>query len=397
MKVAVFSHKEVWRDPTGGPEYFTVGGFPSQMNAISELFDETEIFCLLQRGVPPAGHQALKGPGMTVRPRSAPIGRGQVRKLLMPLWVARNGAGLWRMARDADAVHAVLLGDIGALGLTAALALRKPLFARHCGMWTYSETLAARITKRILIACAGGWNVVMATGGGDQSPEPSNPAIEWIFATGLSEEDFRRMPVSRAWQAGSRLKLVTVGRLSRGKNVDVCIRALPIIQGEVPEVSLTVVGDGQELKALKALTSELGVPGTVRFVGNQPREEVFRILAESHIFVFPSAAEGFPKAVLEAMACGLPVVASRVSVLPHLLADGCGELLAGTTADDVAEAVIRLAGDPERMAAMGRAARERARGYTLERWRDLIGERLEAAWGCPLKQVDGEPGGGCDS
>jgi glycosyltransferase involved in cell wall biosynthesis len=81
----------------------------------------------------------------------------------------------------------------------------------------------------------------------------------------------------------------------------------------------------------------------------------------------------------------LPVVASRVSVLPHLLSDGCGSLLDGTNAEDVVEGVMRLCREPERMAAMGRAAREKARGYTLERWRDLIGERLEAAWGRPLK------------
>ncbi len=267
----------------------------------------------------------------------------------------------------------------------AALALDKPLFARHCGMWTYSDTLAARLTKRLLVARAGGRRVVMATGGGRCSPEPCNPSIQWIFATSLRAQDFEHLPGAVAWTPESPLRLVGVGRLSAGKNFDACIRAVPLIREKGLDARLTLVGEGDRRASLEAVASNVGVGDVVEFAGSLPRDEVFKDLASSHIFVFPSAAEGFPKAVLEAMACGLPVVASRVSVLPHLLADGCGELLAGTTAEDVAEAVIRLARDPERMAAMGRAARERARGYTLERWRDLIGERLEAAWGRPLK------------
>ncbi len=90
MRLAVFSHKEVWRDPSGNPGYVTVGGFPDQMHAISELFDETEIVCLLYPGSPPPGHRSLDGPGMRVRPLPVPAGKGQLRKLLLPLWLVEE-------------------------------------------------------------------------------------------------------------------------------------------------------------------------------------------------------------------------------------------------------------------------------------------------------------------
>jgi glycosyltransferase involved in cell wall biosynthesis len=227
----------------------------------------------------------------------------------------------------------------------------------------------------------------MATGGGPEPPEPRNPAIEWIFATSLGEAEIEAIVPAVAWAPGEPLRLVTVGRLTDAKNAAACVEALPRIREALPGTTLEIVGEGPDRAALEQAATRCGVCEAVAFTGNLDHEGVIAALRRSHLFLFPTrVAEGFPKAVLEAMACGLPVLASRVSVLPHLLADGCGELLDGTTAEDVAAAVIRLCREPERMAALGRAARARARGYTLERWRDLIRERLEAAWGRPLRE-----------
>lgn len=396
MKLAVFSHKEVWRHPESRARFVTVGGFPAQMRAVSELFDATEVFCLLRSGTPPDGYQVLEGHHLTVSPRREPLGRGHLRKAMIPVWLIGNGWSMWKLARRADAVHPVLLGDIGGLGLILGLLMGKPIFARHCGMWTYSETMAARIMKRLLVRVAGGSRVVMATGGGAEAPESGNPAIQWIFATSLTSEDMRRMPRSEPWRSGEGLRLISVGRLSRGKNFAACIEALPAIRERLPGSELLLVGDGEEREELQRLAIQHGVADAVEFVGNRSRNEVFRYLASSHLFLFPSAGEGFPKAVLEAMACGLPVVASGVSVLPHLLADDRGVVLPGVKPDEIATAVVDLANTPDRMKAMGRRAHEAAQSYTLECWRDLIGERLGAAWGQRLKAADdrlSEPSG----
>ncbi len=118
------------------------------------------------------------------------------------------------------------------------------------------------------------------------------------------------------------------------------------------------------------------------FHGNVSHERVMELLSQSHIFVFPTRVkEGFPKALLEAMACGLPSIATGVSVIPELLKDDCGMVLRGTTSEDVATAVTEMVKDTGRMAAMGRNARQKSHDYTLERWIEDIREFLNETWG----------------
>ncbi len=95
--------------------------------------------------------------------------------------------------------------------------------------------------------------------------------------------------------------------------------------------------------------------------------------------------EGFPKAVVEALACGLPVVASNVSVIPSLIRD-CGLVLDVPDAEHVAAAVADLVQDPRRMKTMGEKARQRAGGYTLEAWQAQISGHLTAAWNMELRE-----------
>lgn len=385
MRVLIVSTKRCWKVGCDPERFGVTGGFAQQVESLAVVFGRLNAILMLARGPAVQGFSVVPNDLVGVSTLPEPLGAGWIRKVALVPWMALNGGPLWREIKIADAIHVPVPGDIGVLAIIAALTRRKPLFVRHCGTWGDRSTLANRFLAWLLPRIAGGRVVVMATGGGPEPPEPCNSAIQWIFATSLSEAEIEGIVPASAWLTGEPLRLVTVGRLTVQKNARACVEALPAIRQEVPESTLRVVGDGPFWADLEAVARRCGVADAVTFTGNLNHEAVIETLCRSHLFLFPTrVAEGFPKAVLEAMACGLPVVASPVSVLPHLLADGCGELLAGTSAEDVAEAVIQLAGDPGRMSAMGRAARGRARGYTLERWRDLIGERLEAAWGRPL-------------
>ncbi len=193
------------------------------------------------------------------------------------------------------------------------------------------------------------------------------------------------IPPHRPWRSGQSLKLVTVGRLSQSKNTAAVIQALALVRKKYPLVSLDVVGDGVCLRELKRLTASLDLNDAVAFHGNLSHEEVMKTLVRANLFVFPTRVkEGFPKAVLEALACGLPVIATPVSVIPQLIQNRNGLLLEKTEGRAVAKSILELVSDERLFKKMSASARQTSLGYTLERWRDLIGERLREVWG-PLR------------
>jgi glycosyltransferase involved in cell wall biosynthesis len=106
-----------------------------------------------------------------------------------------------------------------------------------------------------------------------------------------------------------------------------------------------------------------------------------RLLSQAHLFCYPTASEGFPKAVLEALASGLPVITTPVSVLPALIGSENGVLLHEVGPAALARAVVDCLSDGERYRAMSESALRRAREYSLEKWRDTIGGMLREAWG----------------
>jgi glycosyltransferase involved in cell wall biosynthesis len=106
------------------------------------------------------------------------------------------------------------------------------------------------------------------------------------------------------------------------------------------------------------------------------------LLKKADLFCFPTtSSEGFPKAVLEALACGLPVITTRVSVLPALVGNGAGILLENATSLEIARGVRWCLADVARYQALSSSAVLTAAQYSLERWRDTIGSVLTPNWG----------------
>ena len=387
MRLVVFSYKPCWPSSGSRSGFATDGGFPFQMAALSQLFDQTTLVLPRRASPAPSGLRPLEGHRLVVDPIPEPRGTDLRRKLALLAWLPRWFPALWRAAGLADAVHAVVPGDLGSLGIPLALARRKRLFVRHCGTWGRPVTVADRLLRRCLLRVADRRRVVLATGGGAEGPEPGRPEIQWIFSTTLTAAELDGPARSEPWRPGTPPRLVALGRLSAGKNVASTIRALPAIRAEHPAVTLDVLGDGPELAALRALADRLGVASAVSFHGNLAHADVLARLAGAHLLVFPTrVAEGFPKAVLEAMACGVPVLAPRVSVVPELLAEGRGFMLEETTPEAIAAAVRQALRDPEKLASAAAACHRHAAGYTLERWRETIGRRLEDAWQCRLRE-----------
>jgi glycosyltransferase involved in cell wall biosynthesis len=382
MRLAVFSHKQCWSLENSQSGFATDGGFPFQMRALSEIFDTTTLVVPCLEPVNRAGEMPIEGHNLSIAPLTMPFGRGSMRKFALGFWVLRNSPVIFREVLRADAVHSPIPGDIGTIGFLLAFALRKPLFIRHCGNWLIPSTPAERFWKWFMETFAGGRQVMLATGGSSEPPSRVNSAIHWIFSTTLSDVELRSCKGSDRQVAPDRAKLIIVCRQDREKGTGVVIQSLRQILESFPNASLDVVGDGSSLAEFKCMADDLGVGSRVHFHGKVEHSAVLDLLRKADVFCYPTtASEGFPKVVLEAMACGLPVITTRVSVLPELIGIGGGKLLNKATPFEVAGAVIETLSDRDCYRNMSELAIETAQRFSLERWRDTIAAHLHAAWG----------------
>lgn len=128
--------------------------------------------------------------------------------------------------------------------------------------------------------------------------------------------------------------VITVGRLSKQKGQWHLIRAFKKVKKEIPDVKLVIVGQGELEDYLIKLTVDLGLERDVYFLGFQ--KNPFKYIAKSTIYVFPSLYEGFPNALCEAMACGIPVIAADCKSGPR-------EILAPNTSIDIEAKTIDYA------------------------------------------------------
>jgi glycosyltransferase involved in cell wall biosynthesis len=157
-------------------------------------------------------------------------------------------------------------------------------------------------------------------------------------------------------QAGG--PVVTVARLSPEKDIATLIRAAAVLRREHADFRLEIAGDGACLAALRALAGELDLEEQVHFLGQV--SDVPALLARAAVFVLPSLTEGVSLTLLEAMARGLPVVATRVGGNPEVVSDGStGLLVPPGRPDELARALGRLLRDPPLGRAMGLAGRQR--------------------------------------
>lgn len=149
--------------------------------------------------------------------------------------------------------------------------------------------------------------------------------------------------------------VITVATLKPLKRIDLLLEAFRLALDRMGDLRLIVVGDGPERNRLEAMAAAPGLVGKVSFTGM--RQDVERILSLGDVFVLSSRTEAFPNALLEAMACGLPVVATGVGSVPELLAGGGGIVVEAGDAAGLARAIVEVVADRGKAQAMGREGR----------------------------------------
>ena len=158
-------------------------------------------------------------------------------------------------------------------------------------------------------------------------------------------------------------RAITVANLRPEKGHEVLIDAIAT-HPELARICFDFAGDGPCRRALEARAYERGVAGRVRFLGE--RHDIPDLLNTADLFILPSRTEAFPNSVLEAMAAGLPVIASRAGGIAELIEDGVtGRLVPPGDATALSDAIASMASDPVRAFSLGAAARASVADYTV--------------------------------
>jgi glycosyltransferase involved in cell wall biosynthesis len=230
---------------------------------------------------------------------------------------------------------------------------------------------------------------------------PSRYLADRYAANGIPEErivvmrngiDLGRFAPSQG-EERAQLTLGFIGYLGAHKGLAVLLRALALVE-DPRSVRLLVAGDGEDRARLQAQTEQLGLEGLVTFLGRIDNSQISALYARMDVLVVPSVwPENSPVTITEAMASGIPVIASDIGGIGELVEDGVTGLLA--PARDVpalADRIDRLRKDPQLRRALGAAALEKIRGEEvreqLTRLRDLFEELVAAGPATPTAHVD---------
>lgn len=180
-----------------------------------------------------------------------------------------------------------------------------------------------------------------------------------VVHCGVDPDEFDADPVDDAG-APDVLELLTVARLMPWKGQPLLVDAVRVLRDRGVDVRLTVVGDGVDRPAIEQQIDRLDLRDRITLLGAVGQDTIRTHYAACDVFCLPSFAEGVPVVLMEAMAMRRPVIATRVAGIGELVEDGVSGLLVRPgRVDALAEAIARLAGDPDLRRRMGEAGRER--------------------------------------
>jgi glycogen(starch) synthase len=345
-----------------------IGGMQNHTGTLTRFLDAQghRQTVLTSRLAGPRGTTRIGG-SATVHRTGLPIPR------LRQLWaLAAVPAALRRLPEPVDVVHAHQGEDLAVLPL-ARLAARRhrcPLVITvHCSV---GHTVGGRSLRARLLRVVGGWIERATLRRVDAVVVLTDRTTAALLADGVPAERVTTIPsgfdpdlfaASHAdlFSDVARPRIGYVGRLTQQKQVDLLVRAF----GRMREpASLVVVGDGPERERIRALAAASPHADRITLAGFVDHSTVPAVLAALDVLVLPSVYEEMGSVLTEAMAVGVPAVASDVGGIPEVVRDGeTGLLVPPGDVDALAAALDRLAADPDLRAQLASGARDRARVY----------------------------------
>jgi len=182
-----------------------------------------------------------------------------------------------------------------------------------------------------------------------------------VVHCGIDVEKFRS--ISRQPESG---RIVCVCRLDPKKGLDVAIRACAKLRDNNVKFQFEIAGDGPQRRALEELIERLNLADQVKLLGARPNDQLTEMFSQASVFLMPCVKtpdgdmDGIPVAMMEAMACEVPVVSTAISGIPELVEDGVtGRLAPDKDVDALAQILHELLGDMDKIKQFGKAGRQR--------------------------------------
>jgi glycosyltransferase involved in cell wall biosynthesis len=347
MLVVVTTDAHFYRTPDG--RTWIPASFPYRFwRRYLSAFDGVRVVARAREVVePPPQSQRVDGPNVYFTP---------VPDYLGPWQYLRNRAAVRRIVQGSLGAHDAVIMRVGsqlANCLYPALkASQRPygvevigdpwdVFAPGVVRHVFRPFLRRHFTRQLRIQCARACGAAYVT---ERSLQQRYPIVQGAYKTTYSSVDLPKnvaktvsvgvsdveLPRQRLFslprryeQSDGVFRLVMVGSLAQlYKGVDVAINAVDVCVKGGWNILLTVVGDGKYRAFLQQLATKLGLSQRIIFRGQLPQgSEVNAVLDQNDLFIMPSRTEGLPRAMIEAMARGLPCIASRVGGIPELLPD----------------------------------------------------------------------------
>lgn len=163
-----------------------------------------------------------------------------------------------------------------------------------------------------------------------------------------------------------------VGRVESGKNADLAVIAMKEVVKKVPSALLVVVGGGNLLEKTKQLATKEGLSESVLFTGMQPPPMVASLNKAAKLFLFTSDTDNLPTVVIEAMACGTPIVALHDKAVLDLVDDGKTGYFTTKEAGNIAEKITEILTDSKKQERLGEGSHKKAQNFSVQKYTDEL-------------------------
>lgn len=296
---------------------------------------------------------------------------------------------------DPDVIHTQTFFGVGFEALITSRMLKKPLIGtNHTAIKEFLRynPLESKWVDDLIVKYVNWYygQCLLVTG-------PSQSVFEEMDRDGFKKkgiplsnpidtETFRPLPD----REGIRKKLgigkypiVHAGRFAKERSIDVIIRALPLVKKEIPEAELVLCGRGPDEQELRTLAKSLNVIDSVKFIGFVEQQVLVEVYNSGMVFAITSTADTQSMVMMQAMACGVPVVGVRARALPEYINDSNGFLIEPGDEKALAQRIVEILKDEGLQKRLGDGGRKTAERYStpavVSEWESLYTRAIQIA------------------